>query len=116
MSVRMLEGRVLVKCPPIPDRSPGGIIIPDVAKEPPIEGVVVAVGPGKLRADGTRARPEVQVGERVIFGPYIGSMVKIEAYLGPEAKDDGETYKVVFEDNLEAVYEGTPLRVESARL
>ncbi|MBW1994347.1 MAG: co-chaperone GroES [Deltaproteobacteria bacterium] len=59
-------------------KSPGGIIIPDTAKEKPQEGKVVAVGPGKLGDDGKRIPMEVKVGDRVLFSKYAGTDIKID--------------------------------------
>jgi chaperonin GroES len=56
----------------------GGIIIPDTAKEKPMEGEVIAVGPGKLMDDGKRAPMDVKAGDRVLFGKYAGTEIKID--------------------------------------
>jgi chaperonin GroES len=93
MKVRPLGGRVLVKPCEEEERTPGGIILPDTAKEKPQEGVVVAVGPGKLLENGERRPVAVKVGDVVIFSKYAGTEVKI----------DGEEYLIVDEDSLLAV-------------
>jgi chaperonin GroES len=73
-----LADRVLVKRVPAKEKSVGGIIIPDNAKEKPIEGTVVAVGTGKVLDDGRVQAVAVKVGENVLFGKYAGTEIKIE--------------------------------------
>lgn len=77
MKVRPLQDRVLVKRVESETRSAGGIIIPDTAKEKPLEGIVIAVGEGKRLEDGTRIAPEVKAGDRVLFGKYAGTEIKV---------------------------------------
>ncbi|MBR4986357.1 MAG: co-chaperone GroES [Proteobacteria bacterium] len=77
MKVRPLQDRVLVKRVESETRSAGGIIIPDTAKEKPLEGIVIAVGEGKRLEDGTRVAPEVKAGDRVLFGKYAGTEIKV---------------------------------------
>ena len=77
MNVKPLNDRVLVKRTESEERSAGGIIIPDTAKEKPQEGTVIAVGPGKLDK-GERIALNVSVGDRVLFGKYSGTEVKVE--------------------------------------
>jgi chaperonin GroES len=103
----MAEIKLDVKIKPLADRvvvkrleeeeakSPGGIIIPDTAKEKPQKGIVVAVGPGKLDEKGNRIPMEVKVGDKVIFAKYAGSEVKI----------GGEEYLIMREDDILAVVE-----------
>lgn len=79
MKVRPLQDRVLIKRVESETRSVGGIIIPDTAKEKPLEGVVIAVGVGKRNAAGERIAMDVKVGDRVLFGKYKGSEIKIDA-------------------------------------
>jgi chaperonin GroES len=76
--VRPLSDRILVKRVESESKTKGGIIIPDSAKEKPTEAVVVAVGPGKVRDDGSRREIELKKGDRVLFGKYDGSEVKID--------------------------------------
>ena len=76
MKVKPLNDRVLVKRTEGEEKSAGGIIIPDTAKEKPQEGVVVAVGPGKL-VDGARVEMSVAIGEKVLFGKYAGTDVTV---------------------------------------
>lgn len=78
MKVRPLQDRVLVKRVESETRSAGGIIIPDTAKEKPLEGIVVAVGSGKRLDDGSRVAPEVKEGDRVLFGKYAGTEIKVD--------------------------------------
>ena len=78
MKVRPLQDRVLVKRVDREPRSASGIIIPDTAKEKPLEGLVIAVGPGKRLEDGSRVAPEVKEGDRVLFGKYAGTEIKVD--------------------------------------
>ena len=78
MKVRPLQDRVLVKRVESETRSAGGIIIPDTAKEKPLEGLAIAVGPGKRLEDGSRVAPEVKEGDRVLFGKYAGTEIKVD--------------------------------------
>jgi len=71
----------------------GGIIIPDTAKEKPMEGEVFAVGPGKLQEDGKRSPIDVQVGDRILFGKYAGTEIKI----------DDQDYVIMREEEILAV-------------
>ncbi len=93
MKVKPLQDRVLVKRVEEETKTKGGIIIPDSAKEKPQEGLVIAVGPGKVTDSGTRVTPEVKAGDRVLFGKYSGSEIKIE----------GEEHLILREDDLLAV-------------
>jgi chaperonin GroES len=76
--IRPLQDRILVKRLEEKEIKKGGIIIPDTAKEKPQEGEVVAVGPGKVTEDGKRQAMEVKVGDKILFGKYSGSEVKLE--------------------------------------
>ena len=78
MKFRPLGDRVLVKRVEEEERTKGGIIIPDTAKEKPQEGEVVAVGPGARDEDGKYNQPEVSAGDRILFGKWSGSEVKID--------------------------------------
>jgi chaperonin GroES len=78
VNIKPLHDRVIVMRIEEGEQVRGGIIIPDTAKEKPQEGQVVAVGEGKYREDGTRQTLDVRVGDRVLFGKYSGSEVKIE--------------------------------------
>jgi chaperonin GroES len=95
MKIRPLQDRIVVKRLESETKTKGGIIIPDTAKEKPIEGRVVAVGNGKTLKGG-KARPlEVKVGDKVLFGKYSGTEVKI----------DGEEHVLIREDDVLAVTE-----------
>ena len=93
MKIRPLQDRVVVKRLESENRTKGGIIIPDTAKEKPIEGRVVAVGNGKVTKDGKVRALQVQVGDTVLFGKYSGTEVKL----------DGEEHVLLREDDILAV-------------
>ena len=93
MNIRPLQDRVILKRLKEEEKTKGGIIIPDTAKEKPIEGEVVAVGNGKVLEDGTVKKLDVKVGDRVLFGKYSGTEVKL----------DGEERLIVREDDILAV-------------
>ena len=78
MKIRPLGDRILVKRLEGEEKTKGGIIIPDSAKEKPIEGTVVAVGNGKVLEDGTVRKLDIKEGDRILFGKYSGTEVKIE--------------------------------------
>ncbi|MDP6776121.1 MAG: co-chaperone GroES [Candidatus Latescibacteria bacterium] len=88
--VQPLADRVLLKRTEAEEQIKGGIIIPDTAKEKPLEAEVVAVGPGKLDEAGTRVAVGVKVGDRVLIGQYTGTEVEI----------DDEEYVIVSEDDV----------------
>jgi chaperonin GroES len=93
MKIRPLQDRIVVKRLEGENKTKGGIIIPDTAKEKPIEGKVVAVGNGKVLKDG-KVRPlEVHVGDVVLFGKYSGTEIKL----------DGEEHVLIREDDVLAV-------------
>lgn len=77
-TVRPLGDRILVKRVASETKTKGGIIIPDTAKEKPQEALVVAVGPGAVRADGSRRELLVKAGDRILFGKYAGTEVKLD--------------------------------------
>ncbi len=77
MEIRPLHDRVLVKRVKEEQKTKGGIVIPDTAKEKPMEGEVVAVGNGKVREDGGVRKLEVKKGDRVLFGKYSGTEIKL---------------------------------------
>ncbi len=78
MKIRPLQDRIIVKRMEEEDKTKGGIIIPDSAKEKPMEGEVIAVGSGKVLDSGEKAVPDVKAGDRVLFSKYAGTEVKIE--------------------------------------
>lgn len=90
MKVRPLHDRILIKRVEETENIKGGIIIPDTAKEKPQEGIVVAVGNGKILDDGTRLSLEVKEGDHILFGKYSGTDIKIE----------GEEYLILREDEV----------------
>jgi chaperonin GroES len=90
MKIRPLNDRILVKRLEGEEKTAGGIIIPDSAKEKPAEGEVVAVGPGKLNDAGDRVVMDVAVGDRVLFSKYGGTEVKL----------DGEDFLIMREDDI----------------
>jgi chaperonin GroES len=77
ISIRPLDDRIVVRPEEAEEKSPGGIVLPDAAKEKPARGKVVAVGAGKLLENGKRVAPSLKVGDRVLYGKYVGSEVKI---------------------------------------
>jgi len=95
MDLRPLHDRVLVKRLDEGEQKIGGIIIPDTAKEKPQQAEVKAVGNGKLLDSGERVAPDVKPGDRILFGKYSGSEIKIE----------GEEYLIVTEDEILGVLE-----------
>jgi chaperonin GroES len=96
MKVRPLHDRVVIKRVEEQTKTSGGIIIPDTAKEKPVEAKVVAVGSGKMLEDGTLRKLDVKVGDKVLLGKYAGSEIKL----------DGEEHVIVREDEILAVIEG----------
>jgi len=78
MKVKPLYDRVLVKRVEESEQRRGGIIIPDTAKEKPMEGKVIAVGAGRVNKDGSRTKLELKAGDRVLFGKYAGQEIKID--------------------------------------
>src|SRR5438874_7429061 len=97
LNIRPLHDRVIVRRIEEGEQVRGGIIIPDTAKEKPQEGEVVAAGDGKYREDGTRQTLDVRAGDRVLFGKYSGSEVKI----------DDEEYLIMREDEILGVFSTT---------
>jgi chaperonin GroES len=95
MKLRPLQDRILVQRVEEETKTKGGIIIPDTAKEKPAEGKVRAVGNGKVGDDGKRVALEIKVGDRILFGKYSGTEVKIE----------GEEYLIMREDDVLGVIE-----------
>ena len=78
MKIRPLQDRIIVKRIEEQERTKGGIIIPETAKEKPMEGEVIAVGSGKILENGTKQTLEVKEGDRILFGKYAGTEVKID--------------------------------------
>ena len=95
MKIKPLHDRVLVKRIDELTKTSGGIIIPDTAKEKPSEGMVEAVGTGRITQDGKLMPMTVKAGDRVLFGKYAGTEVKI----------DGETWLIIREEDILAIVE-----------
>ncbi len=95
MKIRPLHDRILVQRLEEEEKTKGGIIIPDTAKEKPIEGKVVAVGNGKMLENGEVKPLDVKVGDKVLFGKYAGTEVKI----------GGEEYLIMREDDILGIIE-----------
>ncbi len=96
MNIRPLHDRIIVRRLDEKEQTKGGIIIPDSAKEKPIEGEVIAIGNGKILEDGSVRKLDVKKGDKVLFGKYSGTEVKIE----------GEEHLIMREDEVLAVIEG----------
>ena len=95
MNIRPLHDRVLIRRLEEKESKVGGIINPDTAKEKPQQGEVKGVGSGKLSPKGERFAPEVKTGDRILFGKYSGSEIKV----------DGEEYLILREDEILGVLE-----------
>lgn len=78
IKMKPLEDRVIIKPNTVDEKTVGGIILPDTAKEKPIEGTVVATGPGKVSDDGKTIALSVKTGDKVLYGKYSGTEVKLE--------------------------------------
>lgn len=92
-TVKPLGDRVFVKVSEAEEKTAGGIILPDNAKEKPQVGEIVAVGPGKRNDDGSRSEPDVQVGNKVLYSKYAGTDVKV----------GGEDYVLLSEKDILAI-------------
>ena len=95
MKIRPLHDRVIVQRIEEEAKTKGGIIIPDTAKEKPQEGKVIAVGSGKILENGTKVTLDVKVGDKILFGKYSGTEIKIE----------GEEYLMMREEDILGVIE-----------
>jgi len=95
MKIKPLQDRVIVKRLEEEETTKGGIIIPDTAKEKPAEGEIVAVGDGRITEDGTRQSLDVKQGDKVLFGKYAGTEIKI----------NGEEHLIMREDDIIAIIE-----------
>jgi chaperonin GroES len=96
MRIRPLQDRIVVSRIAEQEKTKGGIIIPDTAKEKPVEGKVLAVGNGRVLEDGSTRKLDVKVGDRVLFNKYGGTEVKL----------DGEDLLIMREDDILGVVEG----------
>jgi chaperonin GroES len=95
MKIRPLHDRVIVKRIEKDNKTKGGLFIPDTAKEKPVEGTVLAVGNGKVLDDGSVRKLEVKEGDRILFGKYSGTEVKL----------DGEEHLIMREDDILGIVE-----------
>ncbi len=95
-NIRPTDDRVLIKALEAEEKTTGGILLPDTAKEKPQQGKVVAVGPGKLLDSGERAPMTVKVGNTVIYGKYAGTEIKLE----------GEEHTIMRESEILGILEG----------
>ncbi|MGE5308914.1 MAG: co-chaperone GroES [Deltaproteobacteria bacterium] len=93
MKVTPLGDRIVIKPLEAKEKTKGGIIIPDTAKEKPLEGKIVAVGKGRITDDGKTVAPEVKVGDKVLYGKYSGTEIVI----------DGEEMLIVKEEDILAI-------------
>ncbi|SRR5512144_699274 len=96
MKIRPLQDRVIVKRLEEEEKTKGGIIIPDTAKEKPQEGKVIAVGKGKVTEDGKLIPLDVKAGDKILFGKYSGTEIKI----------DGEEHLIMREEDILGIIEG----------
>ena len=95
MKLRPLHDRILVRRTEEEEKTKGGLIIPDTAKEKPMEGKVIAVGEGRVSEDGTLRPLDVHKGDRVLFGKYSGTEIQVE----------GDEHLIIREDDVLAVLE-----------
>jgi chaperonin GroES len=93
INLKPLADRVIVKPAEPEEKTKGGIILPDTAKEKPIEGTIIAVGPGKVSEDGKAVKMEVKEGDKVLYGKYSGTEVTVE----------GEDYLIMRESDIFAI-------------
>ena len=104
MKFRPLHDRVVVKRVEEEGKTKGGIIIPDTAKEKPMEGEIIAVGPGARDEKGTLVPLDVKKGDRILFGKWSGTEVKL----------DGEELLIMKESDIMGIIEGSPAAVRKA--
>ena len=93
INLKPLADRVIVRPMEAEEKTKGGIILPDTAKEKPIEGTIIAVGPGKITEDGKQVKMEVKEGDKVLYGKYSGTEVTVE----------GEEYLIMRESDIFAI-------------
>jgi chaperonin GroES len=94
IKIRPLDDRIVVEALPAEEKTKGGIVLPEAAKEKPQQGKVVAVGPGRLSRDGERIAPNLKKGDTVVYGKYSGTDVKVE----------GTEYKIMRESEILAKF------------
>ena len=100
-NIKPLHDRVIIRrIEDSTNQTAGGLFIPDTAKEKPQEGEVIAVGAGKYKEDGTRQALDVKAGDRILFGKYSGSEIKL----------DGEDYLIMREDEVLGVVDGAAIQ------
>jgi chaperonin GroES len=104
MKFRPLHDRVVVKRVAEEEKTKGGIIIPDTAKEKPMEGEVVSVGPGARDEKGTLVAPDVKAGDRILFGKWSGTEIKL----------DGVEYLIMKESDIMGILEGSAVAAKKA--
>jgi chaperonin GroES len=104
MKIKPLHDRVVVRRIEEEERTPGGILIPDTAKEKPMQGEVLAVGPGARDESGKRIQPDVKAGDTVLFGKWSGTEVKI----------DGEELLIMKESDIMGIIEGAAKSAKAA--
>ncbi|MCH7724041.1 MAG: co-chaperone GroES [Bacteroidetes bacterium] len=93
LNLKPLADRIVVKAMDAEETTKGGIILPDTAQEKPVEGTIVAAGPGKKTDDGTIIKPEVNVGDKVLYGKYSGTEVTV----------NGKEYLIMRESDIFAI-------------
>jgi chaperonin GroES len=94
LKIKPLDDRVVVEALPAEEKTKGGIVLPEAAKEKPQQGRVVAVGPGRMNKDGERIPPNLKKGDTVVYGKYSGTDVKVE----------GTDYKIMRESEILAKF------------
>jgi chaperonin GroES len=104
MKFRPLHDRVVVKRVAEEEKTKGGIIIPDTAKEKPMEGEIVSVGPGARDEKGTLVAPDVKAGDRILFGKWSGTEIKL----------DGVEYLIMKESDIMGILEGSAVATKKA--
>ena len=104
MKFRPLHDRVVVRRLEAEEKTAGGIIIPDTAKEKPMEGEVVSVGPGARDEKGTLVAPDVKAGDRILFGKWSGTEIKL----------DGVEYLIMKESDIMGILEGSAVATKKA--
>lgn len=93
LKLKPLADRIVVRAMEADEKTKGGIILPDTAKEKPVEGTIVAAGPGKISEDGKKIELEVKVGDKVLYGKYSGTEITVE----------GEEYLIMRESDVFAI-------------
>jgi chaperonin GroES len=93
LKIKPLADRIVIQAMEAEETTKGGIILPDTAKEKPVEGTIVAAGPGKISDDGKKIEMEVKVGDKVLYGKYSGTEVTV----------DGEEYLIMRESDVFAI-------------